>query len=708
MDSDQWRYLVPQSEPDAAWIELSYNDSSWEEGVGGFGYGDDDDGTELESAISAFQRLIFSIDDTSKVMHLVTDIDYDDGFVAYLNGQEIGRSQMGASGTRPDFDRWADDNHEASLYQGLAPDARLLFNKENFPGLVFQGDNILAIQTHNVNDTSSDMSSRAFVSLAISDDSRTYRNVPAWFSSPIVGPFFFSSHLPLIVIDTGGQTILREPKITASMKVINKPGGQVNTTDDTPNDFNGQVGIEVRGSSSSGFPKKNYSFETRRPDGSDVDVSLLGFPEEEDWVLHGPYSDKSLIRNVMLYELSRRMGRWAPRTKLLELILDGEYQGVYAAMERIKRDSLRVDIAKLKKTDVEGDELTGGYIVKIEGGRDPGWQSAHQTPSGRTIIWSWYYPKLRDIEPAQDSYIRGEIAAFEASVAGEDIANPETGYPAHIDIDSAVDFYILNEVSRNVDGYRLSTFMHKTKDSEGNGKLIWGPVWDFNLGFGNADYYDGGNHVGYQATEGVPASDGAPPPFWVKKIWQDSTMNAAVVDRWRSLRQTTLHTDSLMQIVDDYVDEIGVAADRNFDRWRVLGSYVWPNNFVGNTYESEIEYLKGWIQNRVTWMDTSIDKVVPLPSTPGNSIYGYSLTPIYPNPSSKDQSLDIISQASQLITAEIFDSMGRLVRTVVRKVFERNVPNRIVLPSSQLPAGHYTLRVTARNTAEHRQFVVVK
>jgi len=469
-DDDLWKYLVPQSEPSAAWIDLGFDDSSWSEGPGGFGYGDGDDGTELPDVISVYQRRVFSIADTSKISYLMLHVDYDDAFVAYLNGEEIGRRQIGSQGDRPSFDQTADNLHEATLYQGRAPDAGILIEGDDLRRLLNQGDNVLAIQTHNGSVGSSDLSSRGFLSVAIIDDSRTYRSVPAWFNPPVLGPFFFSSHLPLIVLNTEGREIPNEPKIMATMEIINNLGGVANTTDDTPNEYNGSVGLEIRGSSSQGFPKKSYSMETRLPDETDLDVSLFGFPEEEDWVLYAPYTDKSLVRNVLVYDLSRKMGRYASRTKFVELIKNGEYEGVYVAMERVKRDTFRVDVSRLKDTDIEGDELTGGYILKVDGGRDPGFRSLYRDPFVNTITWSYYYPSIDDIQPEQDQYIQEEIARFEASFLGENIADPVTGYPNFIDVDSAVDFMILNEITRNVDGYRLSTFVHKEKDSEGDGK----------------------------------------------------------------------------------------------------------------------------------------------------------------------------------------------------------------------------------------------
>lgn len=173
---------------------------------------------------------------------------------------------------------------------------------------------------------------------------------------------FQSSNLPIVIIDTYGQEIPDEPKILARMGIIDNGEGQRNHLHDPRNNYDGLIGIEVRGSTTRWFPKKQYAVETRDHFGNDSTVSLLGFPPEEDWILYAPYSDKSLMRNVLAYKLSNDLGRYASRTRFCELVLNGSYEGVYVLMEKIKRDRNRVNISKLLPTDIAGDAVTGGYI----------------------------------------------------------------------------------------------------------------------------------------------------------------------------------------------------------------------------------------------------------------------------------------------------------------------------------------------------------
>ncbi|HMR57666.1 MAG TPA: CotH kinase family protein, partial [Cyclobacteriaceae bacterium] len=156
-----------------------------------------------------------------------------------------------------------------------------------------------------------------------------------------------SSNLPIVVINTAGATILDDPKIVADMGIIDNGPGQRNSVTDTYNNYSGKIGIEIRGSSSQSFPKKQYSIELRDATGEGVSAPLLGLPPEEDWVLFAPYNDKTLMRDVLAYKIGRDLNRYAPRTRFCELVLNGNYEGIYVLIEKIKRDNNRVDINKL-------------------------------------------------------------------------------------------------------------------------------------------------------------------------------------------------------------------------------------------------------------------------------------------------------------------------------------------------------------------------
>lgn len=419
------------------------------------------------------------------------------------------------------------------------------------------------------------------------------------------------NRLPLVAISTNGNQIVDEPKIDATFSVTES--GIVS--------YEGRMGIEFRGASSQSFPKKAFGFETRDEANEDIDVSILGFPEEEDWILYAPYSDKSLMRNMLIYDLSRDMQQYASRTKFVEVAINGVDQGVYVFMEKLKRDSNRININNLKENENSGEDLTGGYILKIdktagtnlgEGYNDQNsFSSAIAPPNavfGQEINFLYEEPDAEDITQEQKVYISDYVGSFETALASDNFTNTETGYEAYIDVDSFIDFFILNELSNNVDGYRLSTYMHKDK----NGKLKMGPIWDFNLAFGNANYCDGGttNVWGYKFNERCP-EDFWQVPFWWERLLEDPNYVSKLKARWQALRGSSLSDAAIFSRITTYSNVLTTAGavEKNFSTWPVLGVYVWPNNFVGNTYAEELGHLNSWLEDRLQWLDIEIENL---------------------------------------------------------------------------------------------------
>jgi hypothetical protein len=311
-----------------------------------------------------------------------------------------------------------------------------------------------------------------------------------------------STYLPIVKINTGGTSIPDEPKIAATMQIIYNGPGILNNTTDLPNHYNGPIGIETRGSSSAGFPKKSYGFETRDVLGADVNVSLLGMPAESDWILSANFTDKSFTNNALAYSLARKQGRYGPRTRYVEVLLNNNYIGVYVMMEKIKRDSLRVDIARLKNIDTAGVELTGGYILKIDkstgSSTNTGWTSNFKVSNCGSGCNSYTkfqheYPDESVMHAKQKNYIRQYVDSFETALFSTNFTNPTIGYRKFATAASFIDYMLINELSKNVDGYRISTFFYKEK----NEKLRMGPVWDYDIAFGNANYCQGGDTAGW-------------------------------------------------------------------------------------------------------------------------------------------------------------------------------------------------------------------
>ncbi|MGB3777840.1 MAG: CotH kinase family protein [Tunicatimonas sp.] len=548
---------------------------------------------------------------------------------------------------------------------------------------------------------------------------------------------FTSSNLPIIVINTDGAEIVDEPKINVFMGVINNPPGQRNNLTDPFTDYQGTIGIEIRGATSQNYPKKQYSVELRDPDGKDTAVALLGMPKEADWVLNAPYGDKSLMRNILAYQLGRDLGHYAPRTKLCEVVLNGDYRGVYVLIEKIKRDKNRVDIAKLNDDEISGDDLTGGYIIKIdrdtEGGED-GWASAYapryREEDNQRIYFRYEYPDTDDIAPEQKTYIQNYVKAFEDALAGDDFADPEKGYAPYIDVNSFIDYFIVNEVSKNIDAYRLSTYMHKQKDSDG-GKLVMGPLWDYNFSFGNVEFC---GIMGDPESFAMDFNQRCPGDFWLVPFWwerfmEDPAYSDRLAVRWSELRTNQLSTARLVARVDSVATLVDEARARNFARWPILGEYIWPNAFVGETYQEELDYLKNWTTQRLTWLDENLPEppppvVVPdpvPPTVPTDSVPTDTTTTnpppadsvvtsidreelsdetpvVYPNPFSNELSLRFTTQQASTTAVLVHDLLGRMVLRSTT-YYSTADEQQLSLETSSLPPGIYVLELQVGDQA---------
>ncbi len=683
--NDSWQYFQGNSEPPATWTDNNFDASSWSTGPGGIGYGDGDDGTTIAPVPSVYLRINFNLVDTSIIYWAILHVDYDDAFVAYLNGHEIARANIGTVGLRPSFSDFSIIDHEANMPLSGIPE-RFIIQKDTLKKYMIEGVNLLALQVHNSAIESSDLSSTTFLSVGIKDASSTYRPVPAWFNDPLNE----KTNLPLLMIDTKGKEIVDNPKITASMKIIDNGFGQLNGVLDDATDYDGNIGIEIRGQSSQQFPKKNFAVELWNNAGLDTSVSILGMPTNSDWVLSAPYSDKSMLRNALTYHLGRKMGAWQPRFKFCEVYMNGSYHGVYMVIEKIKRDSNRVDINKLKPDEISGDNLTGGYIVKV----DKTWDLTTNEyftsypsivyPNSRYYNFTYVYPKSTDIVPAQKTYIRNYITSLENILNGDIFKDPIYGFRKYMDMNSFIDFQIMNELVNNVDGYRYSTFFYKKRDSDG-GKLFAGPLWDFDLCYGNVDYSplnlatDNWLYPKFGTTENYPM-------HWWARLMQDPDYSNAFSKRWKELRSGPFKTDSIMAYLNDTIQYLGNAVDRNFVRWPILGTYQWPNYFVGSTYLQEVNYLETWIKKRLEWMDNQLLTGISVPNYRENNFS------VYPNPVNNKMTIVLVLNNTNKIEIEMLDLLGKKVFTsdyspisVGNQTIELSIP--------KMASGYYMLKM---------------
>lgn len=512
------------------------------------------------------------------------------------------------------------------------------------------------------------------------------------------GQSLTTSNLPILKINTQGKTIPDEPKVLANMELIHNGNGNTNNINDPANIYNGLAGIELRGSTSKDFfPKKPYGLETWADEsGKSAKISPLGLPEESDWVLNTSYNDKTFLRDVLTYDLVNKMGHYATRTRYCEMILNNNYEGLYILMEKIKKDKNRVDISTLKATDNSGDDVTGGYILKIDktsGAPSKNWTNTNVTPFGNSkTFFQVEYPKFADITTQQFEYIKNYINAFETALLASDFDSPVAKWREMCDIDTFVDYFLITEFVKNVDGYRLSTYFYKEKNTKG-GKIKMGPAWDYNLAFGNADYYDGYKTSGWQYKINdiaIPQGDVFPAPFWWQRLAQDSEFRAKAANRWVELRKSVFKTENINTWIDSTALNLQPALKRNFSRWpNVMGKYVWPNYYVGSTYQNEVDWLKDWISTRTSWLDSQFSE---FNLTLANEPLAQKETPIkvLKNPIESDSKVEYQVFKKGKVKLSLYDLNGNVIQSLVDEIQNTDI-YLLPLNAENLSKGMYIL-----------------
>ncbi|NCF90181.1 MAG: hypothetical protein GWQ05_04370 [Verrucomicrobiaceae bacterium] len=459
----------------------------------------------------------------------------------------------------------------------------------------------------------------------------------------------FNSALPIIVADSSGVNIdlasnpsAPRPFRNVYTVVIDRDPADYLARMTTTPDFTGRGGMHVRGQSSSGFPKKQYAWETWNNEDEDKDVSILGMPRESDWILHAPYSDKTLLRNMLVYESARDLygDGGGMRAQFVELFMnvDGgsvsmsDYRGVYVVMEKIKRDGDRVDVEKLCDKVTDPALITGGYIFKKD---KPPYSQAWST-AVEGVPLDTHVPN--QLNAAQFGYLTTYVDSFETALHGDSFRDPNTGYAAYIDVPSFIDNHLFVECFKEIDGYRISQYFSKDRDE----KIRALPIWDYNLALGNANYLEGQNPTGWYYSQ-LSGSN----YYWYDRLFEDPEFTLVYWDRFWAHRRSMFADATLLAKIDAHDANLDApntsgesAVTRNFDRWDILGSYVWPNaddSDLRTTHQSEVDWMKGWLMTRMTWIETQSRGTGGIARPPtfnqygGNVMAGFSLTMTDPN-----------------------------------------------------------------------------
>jgi hypothetical protein len=411
-------------------------------------------------------------------------------------------------------------------------------------------------------------------------------------SYSVTAQTFTDSNLPIVIITTDNDPntglpleILDDPKILATMKIIKRPDGTRNYLTDQNTagflNYTGRIGIEIRGSSTQTLPKKQYSLTTLKADNtSNNNVSIFGMPSENDWILNGLGFDPSLVRDYLAYYMSRELGNYASKTEYCEVVINGDYKGLYVFQEKIKSNENRVNVLKIEVTDNALPNITGGYITKADKttGGDPVAFWMDETKFVHDL------PKPENATPEQTQYIEAEFNRMQDHAYDDDL---EDGYRTIIDVPSFVDFMLVNELCSNADVYQSSTFFHKDR----GGKLRAGPVWDFNQGFGST--FTNSSHVDqWQFNNGNRIG----PPFW-SYLFDNGDFKCYLSKRWNEVKAPgkPLNKDVLITYMDNALSYISEAIPREQQRWGTL-----------NDHDVDVNRIRTFIVDRTTWITNNI------------------------------------------------------------------------------------------------------
>ena len=486
---------------------------------------------------------------------------------------------------------------------------------------IWTGNNCANIQTINCDD---DNGPGYFSSIDLCDlipGQQLY--IQVWGYNGAVGSFKLcvkplpklivdSTQLPIVMINTLGQTIVQDNKINGLMYIKYNGPGRFTHVSDSSNIYNGNIGIEVRGASSAGYPQQPYGIETRTATGDNNNVSILGMPAENDWALISNYNDRSLIRNTIANRMFSQMGNYSSRSNLCVVFVDSVYKGIYVLCEKLKRDKNRIDISKLQTTENSGDQITGGYILQQNLWSNSNSFQTNYSPidhPGFDIHYLYEYPEVDSITSAQKTYIASFIDSLEKTLYSNNYADATNGYRKYLDTKSFIDYFIVNELSRNNDGFKKSVFFNKDKNSKG-GKLKAGPVWDFDWAW--KDLYgcpptENATGAGWSHHVNDCATDNYSNGYYIRLL-QDTIFANELRCTYEAYRKTILDTIAIFGYIDSMRNAVQFDQVSHFQKWHTLGtSGPAPEmNAIAITYNAELDTLKSWINRRLIWLDANV------------------------------------------------------------------------------------------------------
>ena len=455
-----------------------------------------------------------------------------------------------------------------------------------------------------------------FISSAIPEDNgmRYIEHVVAEEKAPCEahGDETLCTHLPIVSINTNGAQIPGKPiydedynvvdytlaadgttTVKASLNVINNEK-EYNHLTDTSFDM-GDALIRVRGHSSRRFEKANYFVKFVNDDGTGNEQSFLGMDAHHEWAFHGPFLDKTLIRNYMWYNIAGEIMEYSPNVRFFELVINGEYRGLYLATETVTagKEGARLTLSVNKK-----DNTFSGYALRLDWGDTEEYKKLYPFTNYTTRAKTQHelvYPGTKNMTEELKEAIKDEFSLFEKSIYSYDYNNEKYGYKNYIDVDSFVDYFLINELTCNYDAGSLSTYIYK--DIDGKYKMC---VWDFNSA---CDAYQ---------ELAMPTDDfRLQTCLWFQMLFMDKDFTDRVVERYFELRKTVFSQEYLFDFIDSTIDYLGDAVGRNYGKWGYTFTQdydlLYPPERNPRTHDESVEQLKDFLTKRLSFMDENIE-----------------------------------------------------------------------------------------------------
>jgi hypothetical protein len=419
------------------------------------------------------------------------------------------------------------------------------------------------------------------------------------------GLAWFTSSIPIIILrsESPGPVSTSKAYTRFTMDIF-EPKGQDPARLGTSPTLTTKAGVRLHGMVSRLFPKLSYRLRLQDEAGLKKALPLLGMPGHADWILQGPWLDKSLIRNAFSYDLAKAMGCAAMRTRPCEVFFttsgrpatESDYVGVYQLIEHIEHGQERVDITKLTAQDNAEPNITGGYILSWDVG------SGNYLPSWKSIQVK--YPSHPSRE--QKKWVDNAFTRFDRALKSKNFCDPVKGYASHIEVDDWVNYILFEELIFNLDGYTRSFYFQKNRGAG----IRPGPVWDHDLALGH-QFQNGTSFNQWWYTA-------AGPHGWITRLMSDPAFAKKIAQRWWTLRQNLLKDERIQERVDFIAAPLlSGAAERNFQRWKILDverPFPKPNDYITiptATYPEQIVALKAFLHDRAAWMDEHLPKQRP-------------------------------------------------------------------------------------------------